>query len=51
MALGAGTVTDGRFGDYAGAAADPDGTHRWVIQEYGTGGSGAYDWRTSIIRK
>jgi hypothetical protein len=42
---GAATYTGTRWGDYSGAAMDPDGVHVWVAAEYSHGASA--DWGTA----
>src|SRR5262245_14919646 len=42
---GAATYTGTRWGDYSGAAMDPDGVHVWVAAEYSHGAS--TDWGTA----
>jgi hypothetical protein len=49
LVKGTGPVTDGRYGDYFGAATDPsDPNLVWVGGELGIGGGVGTDWRTEV---
>jgi hypothetical protein len=49
---GSNSIDESRYGDYSGAALDPDGKSVWIALEYGNGveEGGIRSWSTSIAR-